>query len=466
VLGRRNVTVSGGFTAGRVGSLDSWADFKVAGGTCTVAGGIDDGIDAGGNTLRVTLSGGTLETPYIRTTQASWRPSGWNSDGVELNGGVLRATADSGDFIQARDAFGWGVRNQVMVGPAGGVIDTAGHAVTVGQTFVDYNGGGSLTKIGNGTLTITGSSGVSGGTVADAGMLVLPGNGGWGRIGGVLTVNVNGTIKTIGDGTGLGYNNQLSKLVINGGLVTSDGTCHIWHIGNGVNMTGGKLQSNNGADDLNGSQLEWGNTAVNTLASADSATIAGRIRIRGEQNSTISFTVAEGAAAADLLVTAYVTESQGGCGIAKSGAGTMVLSRTPAYTGTTAVNEGTLVVGGSMGSLTVAANAKVSPGTAAGTVGSVSPSSLTLSSGARLLMDVAPVDGVCDTITTSGSVDVSGVTIDVNALGELSMSNSYVLMTAGSITGTPKATAPYPWRVTVVGNTLVLGVQGTMIHIF
>jgi autotransporter-associated beta strand protein len=56
----------------------------------------------------------------------------------------------------------------------------------------------------------------------------------------------------------------------------------------------------------------------------------------------ITFNVADGAAATDLLVSAAITEASGGRSITKTGAGTMVLSGANNYTGTTTVSEGTL----------------------------------------------------------------------------------------------------------------------------
>lgn len=447
-VGRWDLRIDGGTTTvgGQILGSGDWGRVFIQNSAVVTAAG---GFESAGLVCGLTVKDSTFNTAGIRASKNTYG----NGSRLGFDNALVVATKDNDNFMS--------VDGGTAEVDAGGLrLDKAGHALTIGTTI---NGSGTFTMIGTGTLTITGSSSPSGGTVADAGTLVLPGNGGWGRIGGVLTVNTTATVVTTGDGTGLGYNGQLSKLVINGGLVTSAGANHIWHIAQGIQMTGGTLQSNNGTDTLDGAQLEWGNTAVNTLACDDSATIAGRIRIRGEQNSAVAFNVADGAAAADLVVSAYVTETQGGCGITKSGSGTMVLSRTPAYSGTTAVNEGTLVVGGSIPTLTVAANAKVSPGTAVNSVGTLSPSSLTLASGASLLMDVAAANGVCDTVTLTGDIDVSGLTVEVNALETMPFKNTYVLLTANSITGTPKSVAPYPWRVKVAGNTLLLSVQGTLI---
>ncbi|MFM2297692.1 MAG: hypothetical protein RL117_1399 [Verrucomicrobiota bacterium] len=61
---------------------------------------------------------------------------------------------------------------------------------------------------------------------------------------------------------------------------------NIWNIAGGISMTGGSIQSNNGASDRNSSQLEWNRTRVTTHASADTAMIAGLIRMRPDDRFT------------------------------------------------------------------------------------------------------------------------------------------------------------------------------------
>jgi autotransporter-associated beta strand protein len=209
-----------------------------------------------------------------------------------------------------------------------------------------YQDGGTfgLTKIGNGTLALTAESTYEGGTTVEAGTLEVAGNSGLGRLRGALTVNNGATVELTGDGTGLGYFNQITSVSINdGAVVNSAGTQHVWYIGGGVNLAGGTLQSNNGVSDPNGPYLEWGNTAV--FASGDvTSTIAGRINNRVDQSPTISFTVDDGAQATDLLVSAAITQT-GPTTITKSGSGTMLLTGANDYSGGTAVNDGVLRVG-------------------------------------------------------------------------------------------------------------------------
>ncbi len=231
-----------------------------------------------------------------------------------------------------------------------------------------------LVKEGAGTMEVTQHSYFRGGLNLNGGTLKLSGgNGGYGFFDGTINVNSGTTLETVSDGTGLGWQSgwKPAAVNINGGTITTAGVSHIWGISGGINMTGGTLQSNNGLSDPNGGQLEWNQTSVTTNASADTATIGGRIRIRSDGGySGISFNVANGAAATDLSVSAAVTEASGGLGITKSGDGTMVLSGINNYTGATTVSAGKLIVNGNISTSNTSVQAGGTLG-GSGTVGAV-----------------------------------------------------------------------------------------------
>jgi fibronectin-binding autotransporter adhesin len=288
--------------------------------------------------------------------------------------GILVNTAVSGSSastISAASFFnlnGTGVNSSVFT-----VADVTGDAnpdLNVFATLNDVSADlswvpAALIKEGPGTMRFTSANLYTGGTTVNQGTLLLDGgSGGYARLKGALTVNSGASVSFANDdGTGLGWQGfyKVTGLTINGGTVTSGGTLHVWDFAGGLNMTGGTLQSNNGVSDAAGPQLEWNKVDVTTHASADTATIGGRIRMRGDGGYTgISFNVADGAAATDLLVSAAVNEAGGGLGLTKSGAGTLVLSGNNGYAGATAVQGGTLLINGSHtggGLITVAAGA-------------------------------------------------------------------------------------------------------------
>ena len=235
---------------------------------------------------------------------------------------------------------------------------------------------GSIIKEGAGTMEITNHSYLSSLTLNGGALAVSGGNGGYGHFSGVVTVNSGTTLTINSDGTGFGFNNGWKPTSVNiiGGTVNGGGN-HVWGISGGVNMTGGTLQSGG---------FQWNYTDLITHASADTATVAGPLNLRGDGGyTTMSVAVANGAADTDLLISGNITETYGPMGITKSGAGTLVLSGSNAYAGPTTVQNGTLLINGvhtGGGLITIAAGASLGGN---GTVGNVDiASGGTLSPGA------------------------------------------------------------------------------------
>ena len=209
----------------------------------------------------------------------------------------------------------------------------------VGSPDTNYNTA-KLIKEGLGTMEVTQHSYFRGGLDLNGGTLKLSGgNGGYGFFDGTVTVNSGTTLSMSSDGTGFGYQSGWKPATVNivGGTVTTTGDNHIWGIGGGVNMTGGSIQSSG--------SLQWNYTGLTTLASANTATISGTLNLRGDGGySGLSVSVADGAAATDLLISANITQLYGNLGITKSGAGTMVLSGNNSYYGNTTLSAGTLEI--------------------------------------------------------------------------------------------------------------------------
>lgn len=126
------------------------------------------------------LNGGVLNVNSISS------PSGAASlTTLNLSGGTLRANGSSSVFINGL--------SQATVG--GSVtIDTQGYNVTIPQSLQD-NGGGSLIKVGTGTLALTAANSYAGSTTVSAGTLATTtastGGGGYSVAGGsTLSVEV------------------------------------------------------------------------------------------------------------------------------------------------------------------------------------------------------------------------------------------------------------------------------------
>ena len=249
-MGANNLVGDGTFTQS-AGNVTFYSNTTAVGGTgilslgrfATVAG-----------TYTYNLNGGTLTVPTITATAGNGGTSIFN-----FNGGTLRAA-------KANTAFMTGL-SQANVGTGGAIIDDNGFAITIGQGLnSNASPDGGLTKLGAGTLTLTGSSTFNGPTTVSAGTLVLSGTG---SINGSSGINVNGgklvqlsttavsPTVTISNGSLSGSNTTLNSVVVNSSATNL--------IANGNNDTGvlniGSLTFN-------------GNAVANVTLAGPSATAA------------------------------------------------------------------------------------------------------------------------------------------------------------------------------------------------
>ena len=104
------------------------------------------------------LNGGDLTATEITDNGGASGGSGT----LNLNGGTLHAGGDSLNFMHD-------INGGVNVQAGGAIINTEGYDVTIAQVLND--GGGSLTKLGGGTLTLSGANFYAGATIINAGTL-------------------------------------------------------------------------------------------------------------------------------------------------------------------------------------------------------------------------------------------------------------------------------------------------------
>ena len=201
-------------------------------GTLTLSGtaamstaGIEFGANTGQGTLN--LNGGTLT---VNGTVSLGTGSGY----FDFNGGTLQAGITSASFMSGL--------SEATVSSGGAIINTSANSITIGQPLVD-GGGGFLTKLGSGTLTLSATNTYSGSTTVSNGTLLVNGSvagpvtvtsgatlGGNGSVGGTVTVQANGIIGagttsigtlTLGASPVLG-GTVVAKLNRNSGMFTND----------------------------------------------------------------------------------------------------------------------------------------------------------------------------------------------------------------------------------------------------
>src|SRR3546814_582224 len=106
--------------------------------------------------------GGILETAWI---QKNGSEMGSGSRTLSIDGGVLRANADEGSFLR-----NWAV-GDVRIGAQGIIQDTNGFDIGIKSDLQSSEGG--LTKVGAGTLTLTGAHNYGGDVMVKGGTLAI-----------------------------------------------------------------------------------------------------------------------------------------------------------------------------------------------------------------------------------------------------------------------------------------------------
>ncbi len=346
----------------------TWDAGGVAGGSLLWSTGTNWSADVApvNNGTANVIFGGTLD--LAPDMDANWSIASLtfnNTSGAFTLGSVGGFTLTVGaGGITNNDNNGQTINNAITLGAAqtwnsasnvifaNGALNNGGNLLTLTGTGAGLagavSGTGGLT-VNGGTVTLSGAAAntYTGTTQVNAGLLLLQKTAGLSALGGVLT---------IGDGSGtdearLGANNQIGnsslvtvessglfnmfgfsdgflQLVVNGGSTTiGTGTLTL---STSLTMTGGSVSSTTGSLVLQG--------LLNTNAAATSATISGNVDLAAVSRT---FTVAEGAAAVDLDVSAAISNGA----VSKAGAGTLRLSGANSYAGGLTLGAGTVALG-------------------------------------------------------------------------------------------------------------------------
>jgi autotransporter-associated beta strand protein len=148
------LTAAAGIRVGNSGT----GTMNQSGGTAIAVGGVDVARNVGAFGT-YNLSGGTLRT--IRVTSSTGANATFNFDG-----GVLQAMSPALPFMSALTSA------YILAG--GAIIDSAANNIVISQTLLDGGTGGGLTKLGTGSLAMTGlGTSYTGPTRVAAGTLSL-----------------------------------------------------------------------------------------------------------------------------------------------------------------------------------------------------------------------------------------------------------------------------------------------------
>jgi autotransporter-associated beta strand protein len=347
----------------------------------------------------------------------------------------------------------------------------AGVGSITGTTGLSFNGNGSTTfSIGVGN-NFTGKTTIQNGTLA----FYTPGNLGTGSV--ALT---SGTINagSYGGGTLQMGNNPISMSGVTNAVIMAPAMNLGPVIGSGtMNITATDATGATKADNLTGS---WGGNFTGVLnfsstvtggsllsayynggtpnfdGNLSKATVnfsnVGICSIDASAGNTVTFGALNGDSKSSIIGSAYaggmtvnigglntnsvfagsITDSTNGSGntkLIKSGAGSLTLGGSCAYTGATSVTQGNLTVNGMLAGAGTALT--VSSGASLGGTGSVI-GAVTVNSGGGLVLSATGNLSVSGTVAFGGTVTVTSGTSPVLASG------TYTLLSySGTLTGTP-----------------------------
>ena len=274
---------------------------------------------------------------------------------ITFGGGTLQY---GGASAAATD---WGVR--IKSSGSAVMLDTNGQNVTFGITgIIDVSNTGGLTKLGLGTLTLSGADAYLGTTTINGGILQADNVSALGAPAGNITFG-GGTLQysalSAGTNWGARIKNSTSAVVLDtNGVNVTFGTTGIIDVSN----TGGLTKVGLGTLTLSGADAYLGTTTINggiLQANNVSALSAGNISFGG---GTLQYSAAS--AGTDWgsrfknspsfvvldtntqTVTIASVIDASNLGLTKTGAGTLNVSGANTYTGGTTVNGGTLTASG------------------------------------------------------------------------------------------------------------------------
>jgi len=379
------------------------------------------GTGAGGSISGVISDSGSI----VKSGSGTWTLSAANTytGTTSFDGGILSIAASNnlgtgalsfdGGTLRTTNAGAITLSQPITFDVGYGTIDVSnsGGNTTIGGLLT---GSGGFTKIGNGTLTITGTAAntFTGVTTVLDGTLALNGGGGAannalivGNIvvgdnsnpAGTATLTIgstgqisNSSIVTVNSSGVFAVQTALEEVGtwdVRGGTITSSGAGQIW-VGSGGVVSSGNVQG----------------------------TISASTNLA---NGFAQFNVGNGSQAVDLRVTGVISDSEGTQNpLTKIGAGTLEFAAANTYGGGTTVSAGTLYVTNASGSATGTGRVTVNSGATLAGTGRIASTvtgagaEVTIAAGGHIAPGVNAGDGAnagVGTLTVvAQNVDMSG----------------------------------------------------------
>jgi len=267
-------------------------------GTLTVGGSAQVGFANGlilafGSTGKGTLNldGGVLSLPVFG--------AGSGTSTINFNGGTLKFTAAA--TLGATQALFLNVKD------GGAVVDTGGNSVLISQVLT-VSGTGGLTKVGSGTLTLSGANTYTGVTTVSAGVLKAGvTDSAFGSSSALVLANASGAAvdlanfnQTVGSLSGGGTTG--GNVILGSGTLSAGSNNASTSYGGVISGSGGFVKQGTGTMTLSGTQTYSGATTVS----------AGTLQINGKLGNGGVMVASGGVLGGNLTVGGTATISSGG----------------------------------------------------------------------------------------------------------------------------------------------------------
>lgn len=528
-------TMSVGRKSASTGSPTVTGTVNQSGGTVTatnlyLGSSAASGADLPNLVANYNLTGGAL---YAQTIGGSGTNYGASTvRNLNVNGGTVRNISGGDLAINGVTNTATG-RINVVLGASGGNFEAdSGRGISIGTNTV-VSGVGALNKAGAGTLVLASSNSYTGGTAINAGILQIGAGGGTGTLGGgnvsiasgaVLAVDRTGqlTITNLMSGGGILRKENAGTLTLTGNNTYSGGTLlnggellagHVNAFGTGSVTVAGGTTLNFSNFNVSNAVVNNGGTILGTGTMSDVNADAGETTIGGANSTitqisgtaTVNVNAANASVAAMSAGTlnvnasgAVVTNLTGGNiavsngvtvglrtgsssgiisgsgGVAKQSASTLTLSGTNTYSGATTVEDGKLLVNGSIsnsavtvqsgavlggsgvvGATTILSGATIAPGNSPGSITNIGD--LTWSGGGSYDWEIFNATGTggsdWDLIAVTDQLLFSGIS-STNTFNINIYSLSGLPSTQGPLAGWNPATN-FSWTVLSTTNGII-----------
>ncbi|WMT72582.1 autotransporter domain-containing protein [Bradyrhizobium sp. Ash2021] len=396
-----------------------------------------------------TASSATITTNNGATTSFTGSSTGGNARFITNAGGTFDMSGLSAAGMTAGSIEGAG--NYVL---GGKTLTTGGNNLSTQVDGVISGTGGSLIKVGSGTLTLTGSNSYTGATTISAGTLALSGTG---SISSSSSVTVNGTFDISASTVPF---NLVTTLAGNASGIVNLGANGL-AIGNGSTEFAGSIQGTGGFEVIAGTQTLSG---TNTYTNATQVDAGATLALKGNGSIANSAFVTFSPGGPSQVGTFDISQTNSGAsikalfdiagvGVVALGSRTLTITSGSIFAGV--IQDGG-IGGGTSGNLTIAIGAaQLLTGTNTYT------GATTIAAGGLLALttfggnsgSIATSSGV----TTNGAFDIAGLTTGGTSIKSLSGTGTGVVNLGVNTLTVSNANGAFSGAIQGIGGVTMTG---------